>query len=67
MKKLLSLGVEGMETDNSTAWIWEPVADSDGFTGAIGRALDIWVEVWRKVGGQQFLPPRKAREGQVGK
>jgi hypothetical protein len=67
MQRLASLAVEGVEMNDSEAWILEPISDADGFTGAIGRALDIWIEVWRKVGGlQQFLPPRKGREGQTG-
>ena len=63
LRKLASLG---METDDSTAWVAELITDADGFTGAIGRALDTWIEIWRKAGWiQQFLPPRKARENQA--
>jgi hypothetical protein len=56
--KLASLEIAGLETDKSSAWISKPLSeDTDGLTGAINRALDIWIDVWRKVGGiQQFLP-----------
>jgi len=62
-------GVEGLEINGCQAWIWEAIGESpDGFAAAIQRALDTWIEVWRKAGGiQQFLPPRKVREVQAGK
>ncbi len=64
IRELKSLG---METDDSTAWVAELITDADGFTGAIGRALDAWIEIWRKAGGiQRFLPPQKAGENQAG-
>jgi hypothetical protein len=69
MRKLASLGVEGLEINGCQAWIWEAIGESpDGFAAAIQRALDTWIEVWRKAGGiQQFLPPRKVPEVQAGK
>ena len=68
MRNLASLAAGSVETNDSEAWISEPISDADGFAGAVGRALDTWIEVWRKVGGiQQFLPPRKVREVQTGK
>jgi len=68
MRKLASLGIEGLEISDCEAWIWEAIGESpDGLTAAIHRALDSWIGVWRKVGGlQQFLPPRKVREGRAG-
>jgi hypothetical protein len=69
ISKLASLGVDGLGTDEGEVWIWEPVGEgADGLTGAIGRALDSWIELWRKAGGiQQFLPSHKARKNQAGK
>ncbi len=68
MRKLASLGIEVLETSRSSAWISETITDADGFTGAMGRVLDIWIEVWRKAGGiRQFLPPRAVRDPQAGK
>jgi hypothetical protein len=69
MKRLASLGVRGLETDESSAWILESVSEATGgFTDAMNRSLDGWIEVWRKVGGiQQFLPARKIHEGPAGK
>jgi hypothetical protein len=67
MKRLASLAVEGLETDDKSAWIPVRISDPDGFTSAIGRVLDAWIEIWRKAGGiQQFLPPQKARENPAG-
>jgi hypothetical protein len=67
MKKLASLGGGGVKFSGRYAWISEPVGEATGgFTGAIHRALDIWIELWRKAGGlQQFLPTRKIPEGQA--
>jgi hypothetical protein len=57
----------GMETDDDSAWVGELIGDPDGFTGAIGRTLETWIEIWRKAGGiQRFLPPQKAGENQAG-
>lgn len=69
MKQVMALGVQNMDTDDSTVWTFEAVGEApDGLTAAMHRALDSWIEVWRKVGGlQQFLPPRKVREVQAGK
>jgi hypothetical protein len=49
--------------------VGEAIGESpDGFAVAIQRALDAWIEVWRKAGGiQQFLPPRKVPEVRTGK
>jgi hypothetical protein len=65
---LASMAGEGMEANDTEAWISEPINETDGLTGAIGRALDMWIELWHKVGGlQQFLPPRKDQAIQAGK
>ena len=66
-KKLAALGVEGVETNDCEAWIWEPVGESPaGLATATDRALDVWIDVWRKVGGlSQFLPPRNVGKKQV--
>jgi len=65
MQRLASLG---LEKEDSIAWVQKPITAADGFNGAIGRALDAWIEVWRKAGGiQQFLPSQKARQNRAGK
>lgn len=66
MKKLTALGVEGLKTNDCEAWIWEPVGEAGaGLAAAIDRALDVLIDVWRKVGGiSQFLPSRKLGKGQ---
>jgi hypothetical protein len=65
MKKLAFLTVGGVQISGRDAWISEPVGEAPGgFAGAIHRALDTWIEVWRKVGGiQQFRPTQKIPEG----
>jgi hypothetical protein len=61
------LASHGMETGDNNAWVGELIGDPDGLTGAIGRVLDAWIEIWRKAGGiQQFLPPQRAPENQAG-
>jgi hypothetical protein len=66
INKLASLGVEGLEATDSEIWIWKPVGEAaDGFTSAVHRVLDGWIEIWQKAGGiQQFLPPRKVGKTQ---
>lgn len=68
MEKLASLGVAGLEINDSAAWISEDISEvSGGFSGAVSRVLDRWIELWRKVGGiQQFLPEAKKRRAQGG-
>ncbi|HZT36404.1 MAG TPA: hypothetical protein VFA28_00795 [Bryobacteraceae bacterium] len=67
MTKLAALNVAGMDFDDCTAWVWEPVGDAaDGFPAAMRRALDVWIDGWHRVGGlSQFLPSRKVGKGQA--
>jgi hypothetical protein len=66
--KLASLATERMDTSRSSAWISEPLAENtNGLSGALGRVLDRWIELWRNVGGiRQFLPAPRSRPAEGG-
>jgi hypothetical protein len=62
------LAAVGMETDDCSGWISEPVGQApNGFSDAVDRVLNRWIEAWRKVGGiQQFLLSPKINQAQAG-
>ncbi len=64
--KQLAAQAERMEFSDHAAWICEPIGEPpDGFTTAIHRALDGWIDVWRKVGGiSQFVPSARGATNQ---
>ncbi len=64
--KQLAAQAERMEFSDHAAWICEPIGEPpDGFTTAIHRALDRWIDVWRKVGGiSQFVPSARGATNQ---